>query len=733
MISKIFPHFHQLNLRDCGATCLQMIAEYYGKKYSLNTLREYSCISREGASMMGVSDAAERIGFHSLGLCVSTECLKNDIQLPCILHWNQNHYVVCYKIKKGRKDSIYYISDPATMKCSFTEEEFKNHWVCTQRNSEPCGIVLSLVPGTDFYDLEDEATYGRSHSITNYIKYLKPYKWAIAQTVLCMVLFMVLGLITPFLTQSLVDVGIRGGNLNFVSLILISQLVLAITRMGIGLVNSWVTIHTNTRINLALISDFWSKILRLPAKFFDTKVTGDIMQRFGDYARVEDFLLNSSISMAFAAVNLVVYTAILAYYNVTVLCIFFVGHILYVLWVLCFLKSWKKLDHENFDLASKNNSKTLQLLQGVIDIKLNNEERQKRWEWEKIQAKMFRISLKGLKLSQFQENISSLITNATYIIISFVVASEVINGSMTLGMMMAITYITGQIGGPINQLVNFIHSTQYMKTSLERLNEIHEMEDDDTNLENKRTDLPEKLKFTFEHVSFSYDGSKRTRVLKDVSFTIPEQKITAIVGHSGCGKTTIMKMLQGLYSPNEGIVKVGEIPITHIDPHLWRSRVGSVMQDGYLFSDTIARNIATGDLVVDKERLYRAAITANIIDFIEKNPMGFNMKIGMEGVSMSQGQRQRVLIARAMYKNPDILLFDEATNALDSSNERTIMNNLNECFKGKTVIIAAHRLSTIRNADQIIVMDNGTVAEIGDHKSLMEKKGAYYRLVENQL
>lgn len=726
-----FPFYQQLDKKDCGATCLRMIADYYGRKYSLRKLRDLSFISREGSSLMGISDAAEHIGFHALGLCTDTKHLKKDVTLPCILHWNQNHYVVCYKISRKNKNSIYYIADPAVMKRKFTEEELEQHWLSTRRNNENRGILLSLEVTPEFYKF-DEETLKKPSGIGKYLDYLKPHKWAFCHNILCIFLFMIIGMVTPYLTQSLVDKGIWGGNLNFVLLILISQIILALTSMGINLINSWVTIHTNTRINLSIVSDFWSKLLKLPAHFFDTKVTGDIVQRFTDYGRIEDFLLNSSISIVFAIVNFLVYSFILFFYNLKVLFIFFVGYTIYVLWILCFLKLWKKLDYDNFEISSKNN-KSLQLLQGIIDIKLNNEEKQKRWEWEKIQARMFRLSLKSLKIGQIQGNIGTLIITITNIVISYLVAKEVIIGQMTLGMMMAITYVTGQIAGQIHQFIDFIHSIQNMRISLERLEEINDMEDDETNIDNKRNELPTDLTMRFEHVSFSYDGSPRRYILKDLCFYIPQHKITAIVGNSGCGKTTIMKLLLGLYNPTNGNVKVGNISISQINPYLWRSKIGSVMQDGYLFSDTIARNIATGSLDIDNKRLYSSAQIANISDFINNQPLGYSTKIGMEGVGVSQGQKQRILIARAVYKNPDILLFDEATNALDSSNERIIMDNLNEYFKGKTVVISAHRLSTIKQADQIIAMKDGIIMEIGNHDELMTKKGEYYRLIENQL
>lgn len=729
-----FPFHRQLNKKDCGATCLQMVADYYGRKYSLKHLREISYISREGSSLMGISDAAERIGFRTLGLCVNLESLKTCITLPCILHWNQNHYVVCYKIaKRANGKTRYYVADPATMKRVYDEADFQKHWISTNRNKENRGVLLSLEVKPEFYEFEDNRSLGRSHGIERYLKYLKPHKGALAQNIMCVAIIMALGMVIPFLTQLLVDIGVRGGNLDFVLLILLSQLVLAITNMLVGMINSWVTIHTSTRINLSLLSDFWEKLLKLPARFYDTTVAGDIAQRFGDYGRIEDFLLHSSVDIIFASVNFIVYSTILFLYNGVVLCVFFVGYTIYVLWVLCFLKTWKRMDFEKFELSARNNNKSLQLIQGVIDIKLNNEERQKRWEWEKIQAGMFRLSLKSLKYGSLQGNIGSLIMNVTNIVISYLVAKEVIYGNMTIGMMMAITYITGQIAAPVNQFVNFIHSLQYTKIALERLNEVHDMDDEDTDLDNKISDLPASFDICFDHVCFSYDGSPRRYVLKNVSFNIPAHKTTAIVGHSGCGKTTIMKLLLGLYKATAGDVMVGKIPLSQINPHVWRRGVGSVMQDGYLFSDSIANNIATNALEIDKTRLYDSAKMAQVEQFVHEQPHGYNTKIGMEGTGVSQGQKQRILIARAIYKNPEVLLFDEATNSLDSSNEHVIMDNITEFCKNRTVVIAAHRLSTIKNADQIIVMEKGKVVEIGTHDELVSLGGVYSELVHNQI
>lgn len=682
---------------------------------------------------MGISEAAERIGFKSLGLCLDIDRLAREVQLPCILFWNQNHYVVCYKIKHGRKGYKFYLSDPASMRTVCPEDEFRSHWLCTRRNGEDRGILLQLHPTERFYLAEADEDSVQRHGLSSYLAYLAPYKGALAQMVFCMLLLMLLGLFAPFLTQAMVDVGIGEGNMSFVQLVLLSQLVLSLTNMGVGMINSWLSLHTNARVALALSSDFWTKLLKLPAKFFDTKVTGDLMQRLEDYDRIESFLLGHSIRICFALVSFVVFTSILAYYNVAILLVFLTGHVLYVLWTAMFLRKWKRLDYENFALSSKSNNKIIQMLQGVVDIKLNNEESLKRWEWEKIQAGLFRLSVRRLKVGQLQGNVGSLVTNVTNLLISAITARAVIGGSMTLGMMMAISYVTAQIGGPINLFVDFMHTLQDTRISLERLNEIHAMPDDDSRLDSQQQELPSRKEISFEHVSFSYDGSPHRVVLKDVCLTIPARKVTALVGDSGCGKTTVIKLIQGLYEPLSGAVKIDGVPVSCINPRQLRRQVGSVMQEGYLFSDTIARNIATGTMQLDRERLHESARIANIDDFVGNLPLGYNTRIGMEGVGVSQGQRQRILIARLVYKSPEILLLDEATNSLDSKNEKTIMSNLQACFKDRTVVIAAHRLSTIRNADQIIVMKGGRVEEVGTHSELMARKGEYYGLIESQL
>lgn len=733
MFDHSFPHFRQMDSFDCGATCLQMIAKYYGKNYSQRTLREYSFISREGSSLMGVCDAAEKIGFHTTGVKTSLRYLQERVTLPCMLHWNQNHYVVLYRIRKKRKETIYHIADPASYLVKFSEKEFKSHWLSTKQNDNERGIVLMLQPDTDFYQREDEGDKAKMRSISHYFRYLIPYRWQLGQIVTCMVMYMVLGLIFPFLTQSMVDVGIRNSNLNFVLLILVSQFILTFTDMGINFLHNWIALHVNTRVDLALMSDFWRKLMNLPIRFFDTRMTGDLMQRLGDHGRIRNFLINDSIGILFSSITFLLYTILLAYYNLTLLLIFLTGHILYAAWVMSFLRYRRELDYQAFDLQAKNRSCVIQLIQGMQEIKLNNNERQKRWEWEELQARFFHNNMRGLKIDQIKRLGAQLITRSTGLIVSFFVAKQVIEGKMTFGMMMALSYIMGHVSGPISNFIGFIHSLQNAQISLERLNEIHGQDEEDNAKLSLRTELPTDKSIRIRDLSFSYSGSPREYVLKGISLLIPAHKITAIVGVSGSGKTTIMKLLQGFYNPQEGELKVDETPLQLISPHFWRSKVGAVMQDGYIFSDTIAKNIAVGEDEIDKERLTKAVHIANIGDFIEKLPLGYNTKIGMEGNGVSQGQRQRILIARAVYKNPEYLFFDEATNALDTKNEKTIMENLMEFYKGKTVVICAHRLSTIRRADQIVVLNDGRVVETGTHDELMERHMEYYHLVENQL
>lgn len=733
MTVRRFPHYLQHDAADCGPASLRMIAKYYGKEYSAEMLRRHCYISREGVSMLGISDAAEYIGFRTIGVRISFEQLAEEALLPCILHWNQNHFVVCYNIEKRRKGKYnIYISDPASQRLCYTKDEFLKCWLSTKSDNIDKGSALLLEPGVDFGNREEEVE-AKKHSLSFFLKYLLPYKGQFVQLLFGMIVGSLLQLIFPFLTQAMVDWGIGEKNLSLITLILIAQLTLFLAQLSVGYIRSWILLHINSRVDISLISDFLIKLMNMPLHFFDTKRTGDIMQRIGDHGRIKGFLMGNSMSILFSLANFFIFAGILAYYNIKILTIFLIGNTFYVLWILYFMKYRRELDIKRFNQASNEQNKIIQLIQGMQDIKLNNCEKQKRWEWERVQVNLFKISVRGLTIGQIQQAGTVFFTQTTHILISFIAARAVVEGQMTLGMMMSLTYIIGQVSAPIGDFIGFAQALQDAKISLERLNEIHAQEDEEQDIANKTSSLPKDKSICIDHLRFSYDGSERNYALDDVSLVIPEHKVTAIVGESGSGKTTLIKLMQGFYQPNSGSIKIGNLNLNTINPHLWRSKTGSVMQDSFIFSDSIANNIALNTDDVDTERLYHAAIMANADEFISALPLGYNTKIGMEGSGVSQGQRQRLLIARAIYKNPEYIFFDEATNSLDATNERTIMDNLHEFYKGKTVVIAAHRLSTVKDADQIVVMKQGHIVEIGTHEELVEKRGDYYTLVKNQL
>ena len=728
-----FPFTLQLDAMDCGPACLRMVARYYGRSYTLQTLRQRSFITREGVSMLGISDAAEGIGFRTTGVKINFEQLCNDVPLPGIAHWNQNHFVVVYKIKKhrGGKTTVY-VADPAHGLVQYNEKEFMRCWGVTKVEGKDCGTMLALQPGPEFYDMEDERKK-EEKNIGFFFRYLRPYRSQLVQLALGMLTGSLLQMIFPFLTQALVDNGIRNHNLSFITLILIAQLVLFLAQLSVGLIRSWIMLHMNTRINIALISDFLAKLMRLPMNYFDTKMVGDIMQRIGDHGRIESFLTGSSINIIFSLFNFVVFGIILVYYNFTVFTVFLIGNTLYVLWILSFMRWRRKLDFKRFAQASANQSNIVQMITGMQEIKLNNCEKQKRWEWERIKVKQFKISIQGMVLGQYQQLGSVFFGQATSILISFIAAKAVVDGQMTLGMMMSLTYIVGQVSAPIGEFIGFARAWQDAKISLERLGEVHLKEDEDQQNALSITTLPKDKTIRINDLYFSYDGADRDYALEGITLNIPHNRVTAIVGASGSGKTTLVKLMLGFYTPNKGTVKIGETAIQNINPHVWRSKTAAVLQDGFIFSDTIAQNIAVSDELVHKERLVEATTVANIGTFIDSLPLGYNTKIGMEGSGISQGQRQRILIARAVYQNPEFIFFDEATNALDARNERKIMEQLEKFYRGKTVVVVAHRLSTVRNADNIIVLERGKVAEQGTHEALTAQRGIYYELVKNQL
>lgn len=727
-----FPNYIQADFKDCGPTCLKIIAKHYGKILNIQKLRDFSETTRDGSNLLMLSDAAEKVGFRSIGVKRSVQKL-NEVPLPSILHWNKYHYVVLYRIKKG----IYYISDPAIGLIEYNQEEFLKFWIGNNANeTTEEGIALLLEPTPKFHQSEFDKEEKNIFGFGLLFQYIFPYKSFIIQLIIGLLAGSLLELIFPFLTQSIVDVGIQNQNIHFIYLVLFAQLFLFVGKTALELIRSWILLHLSTRINISLISDFFIKLMNLPISFFDVRMTGDIMQRINDHHRIERILTTSSLSVLFSLINMFIMGGVLAYYNLKIFGVFFMGSFFYFLWVILFLKRREKLDYKRFSEVSQEQSKVIELINGMQEIKLHNAEKQKRWGWEYVQARLFKVSMKGLILEQTQNIGSNFINEIKNIVIIFLSAKLVIDGQITLGMMLAISSIVGSLNGPILQLINFIREAQDAKISLARLSEIHDKEDESQQEKNQTHDIPKDADIVMKDLSFRYIGSD-VMVLENLNLTIPANKVTAIVGTSGSGKTTLMKLLLKFYEPNKGeiLLKNNEIAssLAMTAQNTWRYHVGTVMQEGYIFNDTIAHNIAIGVDIVNKERLAYAADVANIKDFIQDYPLGYNTKIGMEGVGMSTGQKQRLLIARAVYKNPEMLFFDEATSSLDANNEKEIMRKLDIFFKNKTVVVIAHRLSTVMNADQIVVLEKGKIVEIGNHQDLVQKKGSYYELVRNQL
>ncbi|HRC81843.1 MAG TPA: peptidase domain-containing ABC transporter [Sedimentibacter sp.] len=728
-----FPLHIQHDAMDCGPVSLQMIAKYYGKNFSLDKLRQLTYTVKDGVSLFAISEAAEQIGFKTVGGKLTFAKLEKEALLPCIVHWNQEHFVVVYKIKSKnffRKKSIIYVADPAHGKVKYTEQEFNEHWISTKSDDEEKGIVLLMEPTQAFYKQESDKT--NTKSLKFLFSYFLKYKKFFGQLIIGLLLGSLFQLIFPFLTQAIVDTGITNKNIGFIYLVLLAQMVLIISQMSVEFIRRWILLHISTRINISLISDFFIKLMKLPMSYFDTKLTGDILQRIDDHERIESFLTSRSLDIIFSFFTLIIFGIVLWIYSLKIFLIFFVGSLLYTIWIFFFLKKRRELDFKYFETRAKNQSKTYQLIQGMQEIKLQNSEKRKRWEWEDIQADLFKINISALKLEQTQETGNIFINESKNIIITIVAALAVVNNEMTLGMMLATQYIIGQLTMPIEQMVRFIHDLQDTKISLERINEIHQKDDENKGKEfqNQKLDSTEII---IKELTFQYEGPHSKKVLNNINLTIQQGKVTAIVGASGSGKTTLIKLLLQYYNPVKGIIKVGNKNLQQFNSTWWRNQCGAVMQDGFIFSESIAKNIAQSDDDIDIEKLKIASQIANIHDFVMELPLKYNTVIGNEGQNLSQGQKQRILIARAVYKNPNFLFFDEATNALDANNEKAIVENLQEFYKGKTVIVVAHRLSTVKNADQIVVLDDGKIAEIGNHEELTRKKGAYYQLVKNQL
>jgi len=722
-----FPFVKQPDAMDCGPACLKMVSAFYKKSFSLENIRKRCYITREGVSFLGLSEAADSLGFKTLGVKIPFEMLEANVPLPCIVHWRQRHFIVVYKI---RKNSIW-AADPSFGLVRYDREEFIKNWASTLSDGKPAGLVLIMEPAPALF--EKESDHEKSQGFRFLLRYFRLYNRYLFQLVLGLIIASCIQLIIPFLTQSIIDIGINNSDLGFIYLILFAQLALVIGRMSVEFIRGWLLLHIGTRVNVAIISGFLQKLMSLPVAFFDTKLTGDILQRIEDNTRIEEFLTSASLSILFSFFNLVIFGIVLAIFNIKILGIFLAGSALYILWVSLFMKPRARLDQQRFRQMSLSGSKLINMVNGMQEIKLTQSETSNRWDWEKMQAALFGLKIRALGIIQYQSAGATFINEVTNLLITVVAAASVLKGNMTLGAMLAVQFIIGQMNVPVSQVISFFRMSQDAKMSLDRLSEVHEMNDEEPDPENKARKMPERKDIFVNNLSFQYEGPHSPYALKNVDLYMEENKTTAIVGTSGSGKTTLLKLLLGFYQPVSGDILIGDTRLANLSLKVWRQSTGAVMQDGFLFPETIAANIAPVTEEIDEDKMTRAAEIANIRGFIESLPLGYNTKVGANGHGLSEGQMQRLLIARVVYKNPDIIIFDEATNSLDANNEKAIVGNLEEFFRGKTVIIVAHRLSTVKNADKIIVMDNGRIAETGTHQTLIENRGTYFNLVKNQL
>lgn len=728
-----FPLYRQHDSMQCGVTCLRMICAYWGKEYPAEYLDRLCGASREGVSLLGISETAAELGLKSVCAKLTTGQLA-EVELPAILHWNQNHFVVLYRIsrKRGGK-TVYHVADPGKGLRQYDGPSFEAGWIETRSRGEDKGIAMLAQPTPAFFSKRVPGKTER-RSFTFLLGYLKRYRYYFGQVFLGLAVGSLLQLLFPFLTQAIVDLGIDHEDLGLIWLILLGQLALVTSQTALDFIQRWILLHVSMRVNISLVSDFFIKLLRLPMGFFDTRLMGDLMQRMGDHKRVEQYLTNEALTVLFSLLTFLVFGGVLLVYDPLIFAVFGAGSLLYGLWIAFFLGKRKRIDYELFEKEAENNNKTYRFITTMQEIKLQDCEQRRRWEWEDVQAGLFRVQAKSLKLRQAQEAGGILITQVKNILVTVLAATAVINGQMTLGMMLAVQYIIGQLNRPVEQLMRFIYASQDVKISLDRINEIHgQMEEEDGSESLKAYPDGEPGDLSLRRADFSYDPHAPRKTIDGVSLTIPRGKVTAIVGTSGSGKTTLVKLLLGFYPLLSGEIRVGRTPLGQLNKKWWRRQCGVVMQDGVIFSESIARNIAVDDGPIDTARLARAVEIANIKEFIQSLPLRYDTVIGPDGIGLSQGQKQRVLIARAVYKDPDYIFLDEATNALDANNEQAIVRNLDTFYKGKTVVIVAHRLSTVRHADQIIVIERGKIIETGDHQSLIDRRGAYYRLVSNQL
>ncbi|MGQ7856704.1 peptidase domain-containing ABC transporter [Pedobacter sp. WC2501] len=724
-----FPFFKQLDQMDCGPTCLKMIAKFHGKTYPIEYLREKSYITREGVSFLGLSEAAEAINLRTLSVVLNYDDFAEKAPLPCVVNWRQRHFIVVYKFEKGK----VYCADPAFGLITYTKQQFIEGWLYNKKTDDE-SVVLLFETTPEFDDENDQLENKKKRNWIFLLHYLKPHKRFLWQLFYGLIASTVIQLLFPFATQAIVDYGINTRDIGFIYIILLGQLMLFISQTLIGVIRSWILLHIGARINIAILSDFLAKLMKLPISFFDSKMTSDILQRIDDNRRIESFLSSTTLNIIFSGLTFIVFGAVLSVYSLKIFLVFLVFAIIYVLWVLIFVKKRAELDYKRYDAAAENRSSILQLINGLVEIKLNNSEKRRRWEWEGVQIRLFKISVKGLSLSQLQVTGANFINELKNIIILVIAANSVVNGAITLGIMLSIQYIMGQLNAPLQDFISFLQSAQDAKISLQRLSEIH----DKTN-EDELSTLSERHhgrdSIILKNVGLQYGGPNSRWILEDINLCIPQGKVTAIVGTSGSGKTSLLKLLLKFFKPTRGEIFVGNVNLENIQTNMWRKDCGVVMQDGFIFADTIARNIteSSSEEYIDKEKLKKSVHIANLDQMIENLPLGYNTNLSWGGVSLSGGEQQRVLISRAVYKDPSYLLFDEATSALDTNNEKIIMERLSDFFEQKTVVVVAHRLSTVKSADQIIVLDKGKIVETGTHEELVKKQNHYYTLVKNQL
>lgn len=723
-----FPFIRQHDSMQCGIACLGMVCRHYGRSHSIDELERLCPASREGVSMLGISNAATAVGLHTVCGRATTDYLRRAV-LPCILHWRQDHFVVLYRVRRGR----FYVADPAIGLVKYSREEFESNWLSTTGHGADKGLALMIETTPAFYGrTTGDGKTGDSRSLRFLMGYVVKYRRYFLQIIAGLLIGCLLQLALPLLTQSVVDVGITFSDIHFILLVLAGQFMLILGYTCVDFIRRWILLHIGMRINISIVSDFFIKLLRLPMPFFDTKLVGDIMQRMADHRRIETFLTGQVIEAMFSIVSFAVLGAVLWFYSAKIFVVFAIGSVAYAAWILLFLRRRKVLDYMLFEKNSENTNVTYQFVTKMQEIKLQGCEQRRRWEWEDIQTDLFGVNMRSLRLQQSQEVGGIFINELKNAIVTVVASLAVIDGGMTLGMMLAVQYIIGQLNAPVMQIMNFIYSLQDVRISLDRINEIHRMQPEDADGSGLRR-ITGNGDMAMNNVTFRYDPNSPRPILDGVTMLIPYGKVTAIVGASGSGKTTIMKLLLTFYAPQSGDVTLGDRPLRDFNKRWWRTQCGVVMQDGALFSESIARNIAAEDGEIDPARLAEAARVACIDTFIESLPLKYNTIIGDNGVGVSLGQKQRILIARAVYKNPDYIFLNEATNSLDANNERAIVDNLARFYRGRTVVVIAHRLSTVKNADQIIVLEKGRIVETGTNNELVARRGRYYELVKNQL